>query len=141
MNSYNTLSHSLLDSWIHTVCCSRALCERGKSNYAQINDLNNHHENHGEGEDHMCRNIKPLFNFEPPVNDEEVRAAALQYVRKISGFNKPSKANELAFHAVVDEIAAASSRLLVSLETSAAPRNREVEAAKARARSERRFAS
>jgi hypothetical protein len=117
------------------------LCERGKSNYAQINDLNNHHENHGEGEDHMCRNIKPLFNFEPHVNDEEVRAAALQYVRKISGFNKPSKANEVAFHAAVDEIAAASSRLLVSLETSAAPRNREVEAAKARARSERRFAS
>ena len=89
----------------------------------------------------MCRNIKPLFNFEPPVNDEEVRAAALQYVRKISGFNKPSKANEVAFYAVVDAIAAVSSRLLASLETSAPPRNREVEAAKARARVARRFAS
>src|ERR671917_1254648 len=95
------------------------------------------HETHGEGEEHMCRNIKPLFNFEPPVNDEEVRAAALQYVRKISGFNKPSKANEAAFYAAVDEIAAASSRLLASLtslETNAPPRNREVEAAKARGR-------
>ena len=81
----------------------------------------------------MCRNIKPLFNFEPPVDDEEVRAAALQYVRKISGFNKPSKANEVAFYASVDEIAAASSRLLDSLETNAPPRNREVEVAKARA--------
>jgi hypothetical protein len=98
-------------------------------------------ETHGEGEEHMCRNIKLLYNFDPPVNDEEVRAAALQYVRKISGFNKPSKANEVAFYAAVDEIAAASSRLLTSLETNAPPRNREVEAAKARARAERRFAS
>lgn len=98
-------------------------------------------ETHGEGEEHMCRNIKPLFNFEPPVNDEEVRAAALQYVRKISGFNKPSKANEVAFYAAVDEIAATSRRLLTSLETNAPPRNREVEAAKARARAARRFAS
>ena len=89
----------------------------------------------------MCRNIKPLFNLEPPVNDEEVRAAALQYVRKISGSNKPSKANEVAFHAAVDEIAAASYRLLASLETNAPPRNREAEAAKARARAARRFAS
>jgi len=89
----------------------------------------------------MCQNIKPLFNFEPPVNDEEVRAAALQYVRKISGFNKPSKANEVAFYTVVEEIAAASSRLLTSLETNAPPRNREVEAAKARARAARRFAT
>ena len=89
----------------------------------------------------MCRNIKPLFNFEPPVNDEDVRAAALQYVRKISGFNKPSKANEVTFYAAVDEIAAASSRLLSSLQTNALPKNREVEAEKARARSERRFAS
>src|SRR5918992_4343042 len=92
--------------------------------------------------EHMCRNIKPLFNFEPPVNDEEVRAAALQYVRKISGFNKPSKANEVAFYAAVDEIAVASSRLLASLQTNAPPRNREVEeAARARARAARRFAS
>ena len=89
----------------------------------------------------MCRNIKPLFNFEPPVNVEEVRAAALQYVRKISGFNKPSKVNETAFYAAVDEIAAASSRVLASLKTNTPPRNREVEAAKARARAARRFAS
>jgi hypothetical protein len=89
----------------------------------------------------MCRNIKPLFNFEPSVNDEEVRAAALQYVRKISGFNKPSKANKVAFSAAVDEIAAASSRLLASLQTSAAPKNREAEAARARARYARRFAT
>jgi hypothetical protein len=88
----------------------------------------------------MCRNIKPLFNFEPPVNDEEVRAAALQYVRKISGFNKPSKANEVAFYAAIDEIAAASSKLLASLQTNTPPRNREEEAAKARARSAQRFA-
>jgi hypothetical protein len=141
LNSYNTLSHSLLDSWIHTVCCSWALSERGRSNYAQIDDLNIYCETHGEGEEHMCRNIKPLFNFEPPVNDEEVRAAALQYVRKISGFNKPSKANEAAFYAAVDEIAAVSSRLLTSLETNAPPREREVEAAKERARATRRFAS
>ena len=89
----------------------------------------------------MCRNIKPLFNFEPPVNDEEVRAAALQFVRKISGFSKPSKANEVAFYTAVDEIASASSRLLTSLQTNAPPRNREVEAAKARAHAARRFAS
>ena len=89
----------------------------------------------------MCRNIKPLFNFEPPVNDEEVRAAALQYVRKITGFNKPSKANEVAFYAAVDEIAATSNRLHASLKTNAPPRNREVEAAKARARAVQRFAS
>lgn len=88
----------------------------------------------------MCRNIKPLFNFEPAANDEEIRAAALQYVRKISGSNKPSKANEVAFYAAVDEIAAVSSRLLASLETNAPPRDREVEAAKARARAARRFA-
>jgi hypothetical protein len=117
------------------------LSERGRSNHAQINDLNMYFENHGEGEEHMCRNIKPLFNFEPPVNDEEVHAAALQYVRKISGFNEPSKANEVAFYAAVDERSAASGSLLASLETNARPRNREVEAAKARARSERRFAS
>ena len=89
----------------------------------------------------MCRNIKPLFNFEPPVNDEEVHAAALQYVRKISGFSKPSNANEAAFNAAVDEIAAASSRLLASLETTAPPKDRDVEAEKARARSAQRFAS
>jgi hypothetical protein len=89
----------------------------------------------------MCRNIKTLFNFEPPVNDEEVRAAALQYVRKISGFNEPSKANEVAFYTAVEEIAAASSRLLASMATNAPRRNREVEAAKARARAARRFAS
>jgi hypothetical protein len=87
----------------------------------------------------MCRNIRILFNFDPPVTDEEIRAASLQFVRKISGFAKPSKANEPAFLAAVDEVAAASSRLLSSLETNAAPRNREEEAAKARARGVARF--
>ena len=88
---------------------------------------------------YMCRNIKPLFNFDPPVNDDEVRAAALQYVRKISGSNKPSKANEAAFQAAVDAVAAASSTLLRSLETSAPPRDREIEIARARARNAQRF--
>jgi hypothetical protein len=87
----------------------------------------------------MCRNIKTLFNFDPPVTDEEVRAASLQFVRKISGFNKPSKVNEAAFLSAVDEVAAVSTRLLRSLETSAAPRNREEEAAKAKARASARF--
>ena len=87
----------------------------------------------------MCRNIKTLFNFEPPVNSEEVRAASLQFVRKISGFNQPSKTNQVAFLSAVDEIARVSSRLLRSLETSAPPRNREEEAAKARARAAERF--
>jgi hypothetical protein len=87
----------------------------------------------------MCRNIKTLFNFEPPVTDEEIRAASLQFVRKLSGFNKPSKANEVAFLAAIDEIAAVSRKLLDALETNAPPRNREEEAAKARARSARRF--
>jgi hypothetical protein len=87
----------------------------------------------------MCRNIKTLFNFDPPVTDEEVRAASLQFVRKISGFTKPSKANEKLFQAAVDEIAGVSSRLLLSLETMAPPKNREEEAAKARARSAERF--
>ena len=87
----------------------------------------------------MCRNIKTLFNFEPPVTDEEIRAASLQFVRKLSGFNKPSKANEIAFLAAVDEIAAVSSKLLNALETNAPPRNREEEVAKARTRSARRF--
>jgi hypothetical protein len=87
----------------------------------------------------MCRNIKMLFNFDPPVTPEEVRAASLQYVRKISGFNKPSKANEVAFLAAIDEVAAASSRLLRSLETTAAPKTREEEAAKAKARSAERY--
>jgi len=87
----------------------------------------------------MCRNIKTLFNFDPPVTDEEIRAASLQFVRKVSGFNKPSKANEAAFMAAIDEVAAAASRLLRSLETTAPPRNREEEAAKARARAAERF--
>ncbi len=87
----------------------------------------------------MCRNIKVLFNFAPPVTEEEVRAAALQFVRKVSGFNKPSKANEAAFLAAVHGIAAVSSKLLNSLETSASPRYREIEAAKARERSAHRF--
>lgn len=87
----------------------------------------------------MCRNIKTLFNFDPPVTDEEIRAASLQFVRKLSGFNKPSKANEAAFHAAVDEVAEVASKLLNSLETNAPPRNREEEAAKTRARSAQRF--
>ena len=87
----------------------------------------------------MCRNIKPLFNFEPPVTEDEVRAAALQFVRKITGFNKPSKANETAFQTAIDEISAISLRLMHSLETSAPPRNREEEAAKAKARTAERF--
>jgi hypothetical protein len=88
----------------------------------------------------MCRNIKPLFNFEPPVTDDEVYAASLQFVRKISGFTRPSKANETAFLAAVDEVAAASRKLLTSLETNAAPKNRIDEAAKARARAAQRYA-
>jgi hypothetical protein len=88
----------------------------------------------------MCRNIKPLFNFEPPVTDGEVRAASLQFVRKITGFNKPSKANEAAFNTAVDDIARIASDLLLSLETSAPPKDREEEAAKAKARSMKRFA-
>jgi hypothetical protein len=87
----------------------------------------------------MCRNIRTLFNFDPPVTAEEIRAASLQFVRKISGFNKPSKANEGSFLAAVDEIAAISTRLLNSLETNALPKNREEEAAKARARAAERF--
>ena len=87
----------------------------------------------------MCRNIKTLFNFDPPVTDEEIRAASLQFVRKISGFNKPSRANEHLFLAAVDEIAGVSARLLHSLDTNAPPRNREEEAAKAKARSAQRF--
>ena len=87
----------------------------------------------------MCRNIKTLFNFDPPVTAEEVRAASLQFVRKISGFNKPSKANESSFLAAVDEIADISNRLLRSLETNAPPKNREEEAAKAKARAAERF--
>lgn len=87
----------------------------------------------------MCRNIKPLFNFEPPANADEVHAAALQFVRKITGFNTPSKANEAAFLVAVEEIAAASRKLLEALETNAPPKNREEEAAKAKARSAERF--
>jgi hypothetical protein len=87
----------------------------------------------------MCRNIKTLFNFEPPATDAEIRAASLQFVRKVSGFRKPSKANEAAFLAAVDEIAIISGNLLRKLETNAPPRNREEEAAKARARAAQRF--
>ncbi len=87
----------------------------------------------------MCRSIKPLFNFEPPVTEEEIRAASLQFVRKISGFHKPSKANEAPFQDAVDEISGIAARLLTSLETTAAPRNREEEAVKARARAAREF--
>ena len=87
----------------------------------------------------MCRNIKTLFNFDPPVTDEEIHASSLQFVRKISGFTKPSKANEAAFAAAVEEIAALSKRLLRSLKTNAPPKSREEEAAKARARGAARF--
>ena len=89
----------------------------------------------------MCRNIKTLFNFEPPVTEQEIRAASLQFVRKISGFNKPSKANEAAFFDAVADVAAISSRLLGSLATNGPPRNRAEEAAKARARAARRYPS
>jgi hypothetical protein len=87
----------------------------------------------------MCRNIRTLFNFEPPVTEEEIRAAALQFVRKLSGFNKPSKANEAAFLAAIEEVTAVSGKLLRSLETDAPPKNREEEAARARARAAERF--
>jgi len=87
----------------------------------------------------MCRNIKPLFNFDPPVTDDEIRAASLQFVRKITGFNKPSKANEAAFLGAIDDISGICARLLESLETTATPRNREEEAAKAKARAAARF--
>jgi len=87
----------------------------------------------------MCRNIKTLFNFDPPVTDDEVRAASLQFVRKISGFTKPSKANEAAFQSAVEEVAQVSMKLMRSLETSAPPKNREEEAAKAKARAAERF--
>lgn len=88
----------------------------------------------------MCRNIKNLFNFEPPVTGDEIRNASLQFVRKISGFSKPSKANEAAFDAAIEEVARASTKLLRSLETTALPKNREEEAEKLRARSAERFA-
>ncbi|HWZ59238.1 MAG TPA: DUF2277 domain-containing protein [Gemmatimonadaceae bacterium] len=87
----------------------------------------------------MCRNIKTLYNFDPPVTPDEIRAASIQFVRKISGFHTPSKANETAFFAAIDEVAAASTRLLHSLETTARPKNREEEAAKARARAAERY--
>ncbi|NTV62173.1 MAG: DUF2277 domain-containing protein [Oscillochloris sp.] len=87
----------------------------------------------------MCRNIRPLFNFDPPATDDEIQAAALQFVRKVSGFNAPSKANEAAFHAAVAEITAAAQKLLGALETGAPPKDRTDEAAKARARSAHRF--
>jgi hypothetical protein len=89
----------------------------------------------------MCRNIQTLFNFEPPVTDDEIRAASLQYVRKITGFTKPSQANAAAFERAVDEVAEASRRLLEGLVTAAPPKDREVEAARRRARAEKRFAA
>jgi hypothetical protein len=87
----------------------------------------------------VCRNIKPLFNFEPPATEDEIRAASLQFVRKVSGFNHPSKANQAAFDAAVDDIAAVVGRLLDALDSPATPKNREDEAAKAKARSAQRF--
>lgn len=89
----------------------------------------------------MCRNIKPLFNFEPPATEDEIMAASLQFVRKISGFNKPSQANEAAFHQAVEEVAAAASKMLNELVTAAESRNREVESERARARNQLRFGS
>ena len=88
----------------------------------------------------MCRNIRTLFNFDPPATEEEIRAASLQFVRKISGFNAPSRANEAAFHAAVEDIAGVATRLLATLEATGAPKNRQDEAAKAQARAARRFA-
>lgn len=87
----------------------------------------------------MCRNIKTLFNFDPPATEEEIRAASLQFVRKLSGFTKPSKANEAAFDVAIEEVTVVAQKLLDSLTTKAEPRDREVEAAKARARAEKRF--
>jgi hypothetical protein len=89
----------------------------------------------------MCRNIRTLYNFDPPATDEEIRAAALQYVRKISGFNKPSQANQEAFDRALDRVAEASAELLSALQTNAPPKDREVEAAKARARAAQRYAA
>jgi hypothetical protein len=89
----------------------------------------------------MCRNIRTLYNFDPPASEEEIRASSLQYVRKISGFQKPSKANEEAFNVALEAVAAASMRLMHDLQTNAAPRNREVEAAKAKARAAQRYAA
>jgi hypothetical protein len=89
----------------------------------------------------MCRNIRTLFNFEPPATEDEIRAASLQFVRKISGFSKPSRVNEAAFNAAVDDIAGISHRLLLALESAAEPKNRQDEAAKARARAAQRFAT
>ncbi|GAA4641750.1 DUF2277 domain-containing protein [Gordonia humi] len=89
----------------------------------------------------MCRNIKPLFNFEPPVTDDEVHAASLQFVRKVSGYNSPSQANAAAFERAVDEIAEVTRRLMADLTTAAPPKDRAIEAQKARARAEKRFAS
>ncbi len=88
----------------------------------------------------MCRNIRTLFNFDPPATDDEIRASALQFVRKLSGFTHPSKANEAAFNSAIDEVTLAARRLVFSLETTRPPRNREVEAAKARARAAERYA-
>ncbi len=88
----------------------------------------------------MCRNIRTLFNFEPPASEDEIRASALQFVRKLSGFAKPSKANEAAFNRAIDEVTQAAEKLIFALETHAPPRNREVEAIKARERSRARFA-
>jgi hypothetical protein len=88
----------------------------------------------------MCRNIRTLYNFEPPATEEEIRASALQFVRKLSGFNAPSRANEAAFQRAIDEVAEAARRLIASMETASPPRNREIEAAKARERSRQRFA-
>jgi hypothetical protein len=88
----------------------------------------------------MCRNIRPLFNFDPPATEDEIRASAIQFVRKLSGFQKPSKANEPAFNLAIEEVTLAARRLIFSLETNAPPKNREEEAAKARARSAARYA-
>src|SRR5262245_35610099 len=93
-----------------------------------------------DGASSMCRNIRTLFNFEPPATEDEIRASALQFVRKLSGFTEPSKANEAAFHRAVDEVSDVAHRLLSSLETTRPPRDREVEAMKARARARERFA-
>lgn len=89
----------------------------------------------------MCRNIKVLYNFDPPVSNEEILAASLQFVRKVSGFNKPSKANEAAFYAAIEEIALAAGKLMNSLQTNAPPRNRAVETAKAKVRAQKRFSA
>ena len=122
--------------WLYEKLCNVRLT----GPFASIAETRERTRENEETKNSMCRNIKPLYNFEPPVTEDEIRAASLQFVRKVSGFNKPSKANEAAFNTAVDAITAASTNLLNSLETNAPPKDRAEEAVKAKARSAQRFA-